>query len=71
MATSLVIEEDHGTWTGNVHPHNGYYAGDFAFRIAAPVAAGGKALPCGMESSLNRPALSGGRVSGTAESSPA
>jgi hypothetical protein len=29
MATSLVIEEERGTWTGFVHPHNGYYAGSF------------------------------------------
>jgi hypothetical protein len=32
MATSLVIEEECGTCTGYVHPHNGYYAGDFSFR---------------------------------------
>jgi hypothetical protein len=29
MAASLVIEEEAGTYTGRVHPHNGYYAGDF------------------------------------------
>jgi hypothetical protein len=39
MATSLVIEEESGTCTGYVHPHNGYYAGDFSLRTApgAPV----------------------------------
>lgn len=30
MAASLVIEEESGTWTGWIHPHNGYYAGDFS-----------------------------------------
>ena len=32
MATPLVIEEERGTCTGNYHPHNGYYAGDFSTR---------------------------------------
>ena len=35
MATPLVIEEEHGTCTGNYHPHNGYYAGDFSTTRAA------------------------------------
>jgi hypothetical protein len=30
MATSLVIEEEQGTSRGHIHPHNGYYAGDFS-----------------------------------------
>jgi hypothetical protein len=30
MAASIAIEEESGTYTGRVHPHNGYYAGDFA-----------------------------------------
>ena len=29
MAASIVIEEESGVYTGRVHPHNGYYAGDF------------------------------------------
>lgn len=29
MATSLIIEEEQGTYEGFVHQHNGYYAGDF------------------------------------------
>jgi hypothetical protein len=29
MAASLIIEEESGTCRGWVHPHNGYYAGDF------------------------------------------
>ncbi|MFC5262075.1 hypothetical protein ACFPJ1_08135 [Kribbella qitaiheensis] len=30
MAASLIIEEESGTWTGWIHPHNGYYAGDLS-----------------------------------------
>jgi hypothetical protein len=30
MAQSLVVEEESGTFRGVVHPHNGYYAGDFS-----------------------------------------
>ena len=30
MAASLIIVEESGTWTGCIHPHNGYYAGDFS-----------------------------------------
>jgi hypothetical protein len=30
MAASLIIEEESGTWNGWIHPHNGYYAGDFS-----------------------------------------
>jgi hypothetical protein len=30
MAASLIIEEESGTWTGWIHPHNGYHAGDFS-----------------------------------------
>jgi hypothetical protein len=30
MAASLIIEEESGTWTGWIHPHDGYYAGDFS-----------------------------------------
>ncbi len=29
MAASLIIEEEHGVYTGFVHAHNGYYAGSF------------------------------------------
>jgi hypothetical protein len=27
---SYLIEEEHGTCTGTLHPRNGYYAGDFS-----------------------------------------
>ena len=30
MAATRYIEEEHGTFTGVVHAHNGYYAGDFS-----------------------------------------
>jgi hypothetical protein len=39
MATALVIEEESGTCDGFVHPHNGYYAGDFHRANRAPVVA--------------------------------
>ena len=29
MTTYLISEQESGTWSGRVHPHNGYYAGDF------------------------------------------
>lgn len=30
MAAALLIEEEFGTTTGYIHPHNGYWAGDFS-----------------------------------------
>jgi hypothetical protein len=30
MTEMLTIEEESGTYTGPVRPHNGYYAGDFS-----------------------------------------
>lgn len=35
MAASIAIEEESGTFTGRVHPHNGYYAGDFGTQPGA------------------------------------
>jgi len=32
MAATRIIEQESGTYTGRVHPHNGYYAGDFSGR---------------------------------------
>jgi hypothetical protein len=29
MIRSVPVEEESGTFTGHVHTHNGYYAGDF------------------------------------------
>ena len=29
MTSYLISEEETGTYSGPVHPHNGYYAGDF------------------------------------------
>jgi hypothetical protein len=37
MARTLVIEEESGTCSGFVHPHNGYYAGDFHRPDAGPL----------------------------------
>jgi len=36
MAASLIIEEDAGVYTGQIHPHNGYYAGDFSAQPQLP-----------------------------------
>ncbi len=30
MAAEMIVEEETGTFAGQVHSHNGYYAGDFA-----------------------------------------
>jgi hypothetical protein len=30
MAASIWIEEESGTYSGRVHPHNGYYSTDFS-----------------------------------------
>ena len=39
MAASISIELESGTCAGRVHPHNGYYAGDFnTLRSVAPAA---------------------------------
>ena len=29
MAATIFVEMESGTCSGRVHPHNGYYAGDF------------------------------------------
>jgi hypothetical protein len=39
MTASIVIEEESGISTGRIHPHNGYFAGDFRdvpVRLPAP-----------------------------------
>lgn len=30
MAATIIVEMESGTCSGRVHPHNGYYAGDFS-----------------------------------------
>lgn len=30
MAASITVEEERGTYRRSMHPHNGYYAGDFS-----------------------------------------
>lgn len=34
MAATIPVETEAGTYCGRVHPHNGYYAGDFSSRRA-------------------------------------
>jgi hypothetical protein len=40
MAASIPIEQESGMAVGRVHPHNGYYAGDFTSARHAPPAPG-------------------------------
>jgi hypothetical protein len=41
MAASIVVEAESGTYVGHLHPHNGYYAGDFSSsRYAGPAPSG-------------------------------
>jgi hypothetical protein len=40
MAASIPIEQQSGMAVGRVHPHNGYYAGDFTSARHAPPAPG-------------------------------
>ena len=30
LGITRIIEQESGTYSGRVHPHNGYYAGDFS-----------------------------------------
>jgi len=32
MAATIPVETESGIFSGRVHPHNGYYAGDFSSR---------------------------------------
>lgn len=42
MAATIFAEVETGTCSGQVHPHNGYYAGDFSTqRNPSPVATQG------------------------------
>ena len=39
MAASIAIEEESGVYARHLHPHNGYYAGDFTSpQYVAPAA---------------------------------
>ena len=58
MASTRIIEQDHGTYAGLVtHQHNGYYAGDFSQR--GTVRASADAAP--------RDGLAGSRVAVTGQ----
>ena len=37
MAIEIISEEESGTYTGHLHPHNGYYAGDFSMGSVASI----------------------------------
>lgn len=57
MAASMFFEQESGTSTGRIHPHNGYYAGDFSAPRATrrPAVLRGSSVP----RSLVRPGLTG------------
>lgn len=38
MAIEIISEEESGTYTGHLHPHNGYYAGDFSMGSVVSIA---------------------------------
>jgi len=41
MASTRIVEQDHGTYAGlATHHHNGYYAGDFSRRATVRASAG-------------------------------
>jgi hypothetical protein len=48
MAATIPVETESGTYSGRVHPHNGYYAGDFA---SSRTAGFGSPSPCGPQRS--------------------
>lgn len=43
VAASIFIEQESGTYTRRMHPHNGYYAGDLS--VNRPGFSGGSVLP--------------------------
>jgi hypothetical protein len=45
MAASISIEVESGTSTGRVHPHDGYFAGDFPSPREVPPAAWHAPIP--------------------------
>ena len=56
MASTRIVEQDHGTYAGLVtHHHNGYYAGDFSRRGTVRASAG----------TASRDGLAGSRVAVT------
>ena len=58
MASTRIIEQDHGTYAGLVtHHHNGYYAGDFSRRATVRASAG----------TAPREGLAGSRVAATGQ----
>ena len=58
MASTRIIEQDHGTYSGLVtHHHNGYYAGDFS----------GRGTMCGSVDTAPRDGLAGSRVAVTGQ----
>jgi hypothetical protein len=49
MAASIAMEQESGMSAGRVHPHNGYYAGDFTSRRGVLPAAWHAPIPAAFE----------------------
>ena len=49
MAASIIIEQESGMSAGRVHPHNGYYAGDFTSRRGVLPAAWHTPIPAAFD----------------------
>ena len=45
MSRALIVEEESGTCRGWIHPHNGYYAGDFSGSARATVETASSSSP--------------------------
>ena len=61
MASTRIVEQDHGTYAGLVtHHHNGYYAGDFSRRATVRASAG----------TASRDGFAGSRVAVTGQGTP-
>jgi hypothetical protein len=45
MAASISIEQESGMFAGRVHPHNGYYAGEFPSRACVSPSAWHAPIP--------------------------
>jgi hypothetical protein len=37
MASSIAVEEESGRYVSHIHPHNGYYAGDWSSSVERPL----------------------------------
>jgi hypothetical protein len=61
MAATRIIEEERGTFTGTVHAHQGYYAGDFSGLSPRPLGSSWSSYGAQLSSErmLDRPVVHG------------